>query len=186
MHRCRVTWSGSAVVGASTSTFYSTDVSGSLQLALATFFQAIRNRIPSTATVTLASSGDVIESTTGALSGVWTAGTGFSYNGTDAGAFTLGVGPRFVWNTGGVTNGRRVRGAFFMCPSSGSVFGLDGRINSSVLTGFQTAADALVTAASPGFVIWHRPSTGGSDGVAHPVTGATVPSDPSWLTSRRT
>ena len=181
-----MTWTGSAVVGASTSTFYSTDVSGSLQTALNTFFQAIRNRIPNTATVHLATSGDVIESTTGALAGVWTSGTGFDMDGTDAGAFTLGVGPRFVWTTSGVTNGRRVRGAFFMCPSSGSTFGLNGRINAPVLTAFQTAANDLVAAASPGFVIWHRPTPGGSDGVAHPVTGAQVPSDPSWLTSRRT
>ena len=186
MKRYRVTWSGAPVVGPSVSTFYESPESGVGGADdLETFFGAIADRIALGVQILVPSSGDLVESTTGDLVGTWSdPGTGGTVNSTGNSGFTNGVGARIVWNTGGLFNGRRVRGSTFIVPLGIDAYEGAGNITSTMITDLQAAADALVATTAP-FGVWSRP-TAANNGEFNEWTSARVPDAVSWLRSRRT
>lgn len=186
MKRYRVSWTGSPVVGGGLSTFYTSptsEVGGADDLE--TFFTGIGAVVPTGVQFTIPSSGDIIESSDGSLAGSWSdPGTGGVVASSGSGSWANGVGARIVWNTDGLFNGRRVRGATFVAPIWISGYEGAGNLTSTTITQLQNTADALV-AALPELGIWSRPS-GLSAGEFNLVTSATVPDKVSWLRSRRT
>lgn len=186
LNRLRVTWTGSPVVGPGLTTFYFTspDMSG-IPDAVASFFDDANGFYPSGITWTIPDSGDQLESTTGALVGSWTATGGTTINSSSTAGWVLGVGARVVWETGGIVNGRRIRGSTFLVPLAKDRFDTDGTLTTAAISGLDSVAGALFTAADGHLVIWSRPRGGGDSGVS-PVTNVRVPDQVSWLRSRRT
>jgi hypothetical protein len=130
-------------------------------------------------------SGDVVDETTGLITGAWTAGTAATITATGGtGAYAAGTGAFVRWQTNGIVAGRRVRGRTFLCPIITTGFDSNGTIASTQLGTLQTAATALAAAGKN--QVWHRPSPGGSDGSAHIVVAGTVPDKVTSLRTRRT
>lgn len=186
LKRHRVVWSGSGVVGGGLTTFYvKPDSTVGEADDIAAFFDALKSAITTAVTITVPSSGDILEDTTGVLVGTWSdPGTGGVITGTSAENFVMGAGARVRWNTSGIHAGRRVKGTTFIAPIQISSYSGTSALSAPFQAAFQTAADALV-AAVPELAIWSRPKPGLS-GESNLVESATVPDAVSWLRSRRT
>ena len=184
--RLRVQWAGSPVTGPSISTFYS-NASGGVGLADAVldFFDATKTLFPFNLQWTVPSNGDVIQDTTGDLTGTWSSpGEGGTVTTSGAANWTQGVGTRIVWNTAGLFHGRRVKGSTFLVPLWSGAYEGAGNITAATISTLQSAGNALI-AAHPDLVVWSNPR-GGSDGEVNVISSCTVPDAVSWLRSRRT
>lgn len=188
LNRVRAVWSGGGVTGPGVSTFYvrapiaPNDFVG----ALDTFFTTCVVNMPNSVTVNVQRSGEVIDETSGELVELWSSSLAANpRSGTDAGVFAAGVGARIVWNTAGVTNGRRVRGSTYLVPLGAGQFQSDGTINNTSRTTYENAANTLRAALPGSLCIWTR-AVGGAGGKSSDVVSATMPDRVSWLRSRRT
>lgn len=185
LNRLRVKWGGTGIVGPGLSTFYFSGTMTGKPAAVLTLFDSVKASIPAGLTWEIPSSGDVLDESTGELTGGWTASGGGNVTATGTGNFAQGVGPRFVWATNGIFLGRRVHGSTFMCPLITSQYDASGTIQNAMITAWNGFATTFVTAVSPDFKIWSRPRPGGQY-ATNQVTGGTVPDAVSWLRSRRT
>lgn len=185
MWRLRATWSGPPVVGGGVSTFYALDTSPGFPAAVRALLNAAAGSIQAGVTITIPNNGDVIDASTGALTGAWTDGAAPApIVCTDAGTYAAGVGAQWRWRTSGIVAGRRVTGSTFLVPLGANTYDGDGNIGSVQLTAFNAAAAAYITAA-PYAVIWSRPRPGRA-GSSHLITSGSMPDRVSWLRSRRT
>lgn len=136
------------------STFYSlspvTDTTD-----LADFFEALTTYLPNTVVIEIPAGGDVIDETTGNLTGAWGGGTSDTVVGTDAGLYAAPAGVRCTWDTNAIMDGHHLRGSTLIVPTAGTAFAQDGTLYTTALGVFEDACSALVGAA--GLVIWHRP-----------------------------
>lgn len=186
--RMRCEWGGSGVTGPGLTTFYFDQAGSGFPADVRTFFEAIKANIPSNTTITVPNGGDIIEDTTGVLSGSWSEPSGGGITtGTFAGDYAQGVGVRIVWSTGGIYRGRRVKGSTFIVPIGSALFGASGQLDPATQAIFAAAASAFVTSGSQP-LIYSRASdvAPATAGESNAVTAATVPSTVSWLRSRRT
>jgi hypothetical protein len=135
--------------------------------------------------ISVPNTGDLLDSATGELTGVWTDGTAGTVFCTGAGAFAAGVGLRLQWLTATIANGRRVRGATYIVPVGGSTFDDDGTLANGVVAEVQNAANALITSQAGALTIWTRPK-GATPGGTASVVNSRVDDTISWLRSRRT
>jgi len=182
--RVRVTWQGGGVVGPSVNTFFFIDSATGFVADLATFYDAIKTRLPSIVSVTIPDNGDTLDAATGSLVGGWTDGTATTVNGTGTAQNPQGVGARVVWLTSGLSGGRRVRGSTFLVPLDASAYGTLGTLGAGAST-ISTAAATFVSATSGDFIVWTRPKNGAGGGTST-VTGSDLPLSISTLRSRRT
>ncbi len=183
LERVVVEWTaGTALPGISV--FYGNPSVPTLANEVYTFFDSIKALIPSSLSLTIPSSGDIIDDADGALAGSWsTTGVG-SLAMTGGGSYAAGVGCRVVWRTNGVRNRRRVRGSTFLCPLITNVYEANGTLTSSALSTISTAAGVL--ASSGTLAVWSRPTTvGAADGDSNTVLSALVPDRVTALRSRR-
>lgn len=173
------------MTGPGISTFYAVGTDGAaLAAAVWDFFTSIKDEFPIGVTWTRPTGGETVDDNTGEINGTWTGGTGGTLSGTDSGPFARGVGMRIVWETAGVTGGRRVRGSTFLVPLGASRYQSDGSIIDARVTNVLTAGNALVTAMAGALVILTR-NTPAHSGTSHEVTSVTVPDKTTWLTTRR-
>lgn len=186
INRLRVEWSGNAVTGPGLTTFYGTGFTAAdMSAAVQDYFTAVRDLVPAGVTWTIPQGGDVLDETTGDLTGAWGSGGAFQVSSSSDRDYAAGVGVRHVLQTATVVGGRRVRGAFFLVPLHVLAYDADGSIDNTVLTTIDAAAQALYTALNTEWVVWSRP-TATRAGSAAEVTGVTTPDRVSWLRSRRT
>ena len=176
------TWTG-IPSGPGYSIFYATPDMG-LSGDIKTFFESIKNYLPSSVTIESPSSGDRLDEATGMLTGVWSGGVGGSTVGLADPKHSAPAGASVTWLTAGIVNGKRVRGRTFLVPLSVNAYQADGTLDNTAYGVIQSAADALVASAAGDLLVWHRP-VAGAGGSAHPVTGAKVSDRVSILTSRR-
>jgi hypothetical protein len=186
LKRVRIDWTGTAVTGGGVTTLYFDATATGFVSALATALTAWKAYLPNTVNYFLHNTGETVDMATGKPNGVWTDGSNASANGSSATPFAAGVGARVVWDTGGFNNGRRVRGASFLVPLVTTAYDVGGSIEATALSALQTAASALVTAQTPHFVVFTRPTAARPIGASAAVTAAVVPDQVSWLRSRRT
>lgn len=147
-------------------------------------YDAVKANIPNNVTITIPNTGDVIEDTTGELLSVWTGTGGGVVTGTASPAAAAGVGACITWRTGGIINGRKLRGRTFLVPYSASAYDQDGTLTVNA----KTFTDAFATAmmASGPLAVWHRPTTtGGSDGNSYGAVLAVTHDKVAFLSSRR-
>lgn len=184
MQRIVCQWSGTSVQGNAVTVLHfmngGPDPSGATLAA----FQAIASTLPSGVTIEVPSSGDIIDEATGQLTNVWDGPSpGGTVTGSASNAAAAGVGAVVTWDTGGIVNGKRVRGRTFLVPLATAAYEADGTISASYLNEFPDFANALIGAQ---LCVWHRPTTpGGSDGSNHEVTSFRLPDKVAILTSRR-
>lgn len=167
------------------STFYTEGDGAGLAAAVRTFFSTCKDAIKSGVTWSFPSGDVILDSSTGAVTGVWTGGALANVTSNGNAAFASGVGMRVVWETAGHTNNRRVRGSTYLVPLDINGYQTDGSITDATVTTVTTAANGLRTVVGSTPCIWHRP-VDGANGVSHPVTAVTVPDKVTWLRSRRT
>jgi hypothetical protein len=185
MYRTRVSWTG--FPGApGVSTFYE-QTAITLPAKLRTFYEAVKAYLPSNVTLSYASSGDLIDETTGGLTGDWSVTpTPANTVGTLGQVYAAPVGVVVNWRTSGIVNGHRVRGRTFLVPVQQDT--ATGVPNPTAIAAIQAAATALV-AAAPNMCIWARPVLAPLPhpraGSAHAVTAAAVPGKYVVLRSRR-
>ena len=181
-------------------TFYFLDLATALP-SLTSLFTSLANRMPLGVTLKVQSSGDVIESTTGALIGAWNKDAEPEIGATGGPNYAGASGGQIEWLTSQIMDGRRVRGRTFIVPLSTDAYRTGGLIDSATTDLQGVAAAAFIVAQSSSFVIWHRPFPGRSasaPGVlpkvtakaAHIggfalVTGGRVPTKTVVLRSRR-
>lgn len=154
-------------------------------VAVRNFFFAIRAHLPSSVTIQVQPTGDVIDEATGQI----TEQVDFEQPPTVAGSggadYSAASGAVVNWNTTSYRNGRRVRGRTFLVPLGSITYDGNGDLDSETVTAIRTAATELATASLPNpMVVWSRPRDG-SPGQAHAVTSASVPDLGAILRSRR-
>lgn len=155
------------------------------------FFDSMTTSFPPGIKVTTKATGNIIEDSTGALTGQWSGGTDqVSQMSATGSAYSPATGAYVRWSTSTVLDGRLVRGRTFLVPIASGAYGADGKLTSSSIAGIQTGATQLVTSAAGKLVVWHRPKFDASGAMTRPggqaaVTGATVPTKVGVLRSRR-
>lgn len=171
--------------------FYFRDLADSDQAFLArnqisAFFISLAQLLPSTVEIITQNPIDVIDETTGQIVGFGPASNSVpSAVGLSSREYSAASGAVVNWETGGVRNGRRVRGRTFLVPLSSAAYDDDGTIDSAALTTIRNAATELVEdTAVLEMLVWSRPKNG-SPGEAHVVTSARVPDMAAILRSRR-
>lgn len=196
MLKVKTRWSG-FLGGPGWTNFYFDDVNGGFEDGatavavadkVATFWGAVKTKLPPAVTLQIQSDVEVIGAADGQLAGVLNAGARAAINGTAVSQpYSAATGAVITWRTAGVRNGRRVRGRTFLVPCVSGMFQNDGTITSSDLTELQAAAQALFQpAGAVSLGIFSRPTAvGAADGAFFPVTSATVPDLAAVLRSRR-
>lgn len=194
--RIRVTWSGTPVVGPGVSTFYLTDtITAGWPAALVTFFNAVKNYVPTGVTWTVPGTTDLIETTTGQLTGVTTPGGGGTVLSSGGAVdYKPGVGGRVRWTSGGIVGGRKVTGTTFLVPMT-SQETPNGVLQALTVTNITAAANAYIANAAFEAGVYSRPRPAGvrngvpyaaRAGSVYPILGSNVPTGITWLRSRRT
>lgn len=151
------------------------------------FFTSIRVHLPSVVRIDVEPDVDVLEDSTGELMTSYGVTPLLQINGSATGTFSAPSGTVINWRTGGIRNGRKIRGRTFLVPLGASANGPDGNISPATRSAIQTSAAALADPAStPDLGVYARPTVkGAEDGVWSVVTSTSVPSPLAILTSRR-
>lgn len=190
LFRVVVAWSGNGVVGSAVNVlhFDASNQTSPPVAAIKTAFQNLSGAIAPGTTITIPNSGDIIEDTTGALTGVWTGTGGGSFTGTSDPRIAAGAGACIGWTTGGIVMGkkgpRKLRGRTFLVPLGASSYDSDGTLQAGTKTGCEAVGTGLIAAG--GLAVWHRPTTpGGSDGNSYAVLSSKVRDKVAFLSSRR-
>jgi hypothetical protein len=153
-----------------------------------TFISTIKADLPNVVQLSVDGDCDIIEETTGELLGTLNGVPGAAQSGTaGAGGYAGASGAVVTWRTGGIRNGRRIRGRTFIVPLYSNKYGADGTLDGATVTNLTTAATALSDlTGSPDLGVWARPTgPAATDGVWHVVTSFTVPDLAAVLRSRR-
>lgn len=154
-----------------------------------TFCDNISAALPNVVKLDVMPECEEIVATTGTMLGVYNGGTTPQVSGTAAAAagWAAAAGGVISWSTGGVRNGRRVRGRTFVVPLSNEVWDIDGTIKSVPMGTLNTAATNLRAAGTDvELVVYARPSApGASDGAQFQVLSHRVPDMSAILRSRR-
>lgn len=153
------------------------------------FYGGFLAYIPNAVTIATQSDVEVIDEATGVLQSILQTTPVSPRAGAASGsaAFASAVGAVVSWRTGGIRNGRRVRGRTFLVPLSSTAFQSDGTLLALAQTAINNAATTFrdLTGFSD-LSVYARPSgPGATDGVAHAVEGHTVPDMGAVLRSRR-
>lgn len=190
--RVVVDWSGTMVRGQSNSVLMFEAGTGTVDTtALRACFATAALALPSGLTVTIPSSGDLVDEFTGTLIGAWTGSAVSTVAGSGGTKCAAGVGACATWQTGMVVAGKRLRGRTFLVPLASDAYDVDGTLTTAVKGYLDSFAGSL--AAMPAFAVWHRPTftgtgpgkTNNGDGASRLVATGTIRDKVAVLTSRR-
>lgn len=183
--RMRIPWTGPAVTGPSVTTLYADPTVTGFSAAVVDFFTTLAPLLPVGVSITVPGEGDQLDVATGELSGVWSDGGGGTVVGGFSQFWAQGVGARIVWNTAGISGGRRVRGSTFIVPLTVNSYDGAGGLMAGTVTTLTSAADGFILGMGGAFVVYSRPKPTEA-GALWPVSSRTIPDAVSWLRSRRT
>lgn len=195
MQRVRVLWQNWP--GSPGYTNFYTSISLASVAPFVTFFDAIKALIPSPITITVPSSGDIVNEATGQILSVWTTTGGGVVNCTGPTVYSGPSGAVAEWSTSGIVAGRRVLGKTYLVPLANTVYDAQGNIATASLSVLQAAAGALQSALGNNLLVWSRPFEPDPDrvppdtrparaGTSWPVISARVPDLAAVMKSRRT
>jgi hypothetical protein len=186
IYRTRVMWTGFAGAPGYSNLYQDgpPDVA-----SVKTFFNSISTLIPNGLVLSFPSIGDIIEASTGQITGTWTGPAVTAITGAATAApFSPQSGAMVGWATSGPRiNGRQPRGRTYLVPLLPTAFNNTGQLTTSVITSLTTAANTLVTTLGTHLRVWSRPIEGPVPraGSHQAVTGAYVFSKVATLRSRR-
>jgi hypothetical protein len=152
-----------------------------------TWIQAWDDALPNTVTLTVAPTVEEINDTNGTLEAFWTGVPGSPNVGGSTLTYSAVSGACVNWYTGGVRNGRRVRGRTFMVPIGSNGMQNDGTLGAVALTTWRTATDVLIANTDDAkLAVWSRPSApAATDGISYDVNSFTINDKVAFLSSRR-
>lgn len=159
--------------------------------AVRAFFFSIQGLLPTGLTINVPASGDLLEATTGQISGTWsTATTPLTVTGAGTGNYAGNAGAVVHWLTTTVVDGRRLRGRTFIVPLVAIAYDTAGSLAATANTTLTNAAATLVTSSAGSMQVWHRPAKATPTKAAHAgstavVTSSRVPDLAVSLRSRR-
>lgn len=164
--------------------------------SLHSFWTRMASAMPTTVIVRVEPTGDILESTTGALTGTWSKPPLLDIPGLVPGQYSAPSGAAITWLTQGIVARRRVRGRTFIVPLGGGRYDGNGSLDDGTRGGFAQQAQDLVFEQSLSHVIWSRPFPGAPavgtkparaprQGTAHLVTASRVEDKVAILRSRR-
>lgn len=157
----------------------------SLAEAVRSFFNAFRVDLPSSVTISIQPSAEIIDETNGQITGQVDFTPPETITGGTNATYSAASGAVVNWNTAGYRNGRRIRGRTFVVPLSNAAYDTAGDISTASLGLLRNGAAFLTSGVSVlPFVVWARPNDG-ANGTAEPVVSATVPDLGAVLRSRR-
>lgn len=181
--RVRPTWGG-AVPGGGISTFYTDDTLTLDVSSLKAFFTALAPVLPSELTITVPNHADMIDESSGRLTGSRPVTGGGTVTGSGNSAYSAGVGAFVNWYTDFVRNGRLLRGRTFIAPLGQGYASTDGTLNDGIRATIDAAALGLVSATE--WQIYHRPPKGTfAGGTLHLITSAQTVDRVTALKTRR-
>ena len=131
---------------------------------------------------------EIIDEANGQLQTVVSAGARPEHaNPVQGGAYSAPTGSVITWRTGGVRNGRRIRGRTFIVPCYNAAFDVDGSLTTAARDQLEGSSAALISATGiPDLGVYARPTgPAATDGVWHVVTSFSVPDMAAVLRSRR-
>lgn len=183
INRVRVRWTG--FTGApGVSTFYCSTPATAVP-ALSAFYNTVKSTLPGVCSVQVASDGDVLDDSTGAITGSWSTAPQSAVAGTGGTNYSGPSGGCVDWLTSTVIKRRRVMGRTFLVPMATTMYDTDGTLTSTCLSTVSGAASTLLGAVGAGgLFVWHRPKALAL-GQAVPITGLRVPDKGVVLRSRR-
>lgn len=142
--------------GPGVATFYAIGVSTFIP-ALHLLWENMATIMPVDVRINVAATGDIIESSTGVITGTWSQPATAEIPGTSAQKYAAPVGVLLRWTTDTILDGRHIRGRTFVVPVTLDQFDTNGQIGAGAMANFPTPLNALVSSQSANFVIWHRP-----------------------------
>lgn len=158
MYRINASWQNWPGAPGITTFFQDPAVAQPNPAAIRTFFAAIASLLPTGLTVSVASSGDLIEETTGTLAGTWSSTpVPAVVTGTGTGAYAGNAGAVVHWLSSTVVKTRRLRGRSFLVPLVSTAYDTAGSLSAGTLSTLTPAAQALMDATAGHLVVWHRP-----------------------------
>lgn len=189
MLRARVVWT-SPTGGPYLSTFHFNPIVDSqveadgAATAIAAFLGSLDAEIDSNTSWSLQTQMGVIDPVTGNQTGVFVV-AGATGSGGEVGDMAPAAAQGLIrWNTGGVVDGRVVRGKMFV-PSVGGANSAEGRLSTTAIASMLAAATTFVDNST--LAVWSRPKVGPPAvvGSAHTVLSAAIWNQFAMLTSRR-
>ncbi len=142
--------------GPGVATMYSVN-NATLAASVRAFWLAAGSYMAGGVTIQVEGGGDLLESTTGVLTGAWSGATPAVVTSPNSGVYSAPSGAVVDWLSPTILDGRRVRGRTFVVPLIGSTYEGNGTLSPSTVTGLKAAGDNLVIAESGGLCVWHRP-----------------------------
>lgn len=158
IQRQRVVWTGFPG-GPGVSTFYFTNAA-SAQSAVTALFASLANFYPGDVTTHVEPGGDILEDTSGTLTGVWAGTLQTDTKGVDSAAsYSAASGALLRWETATIRNGSRLRGRTFVVPCTVSAYQNDGSLSTAAKGLLEGYCNTFVAAVTPNMVVWQRPRT---------------------------
>lgn len=170
LERVRVGWSGFAG-GPGVTTFYFLSAATAMA-PLKTLCDQMRSKLPSNVTLMIEPTGDIIESTTGQITGSWNAAPQLPSIGNVGGAYAGPAGFAMTWLTAAFLSGRRLKGRTYWVPGTSALFSDDGSLNSIAYGEISDAAANFVLASGSNFMIWQRPRLARAATATRPAVAA--------------
>lgn len=161
--------------------------------AVSALWEDLLTRMPNDVTAQVEAVGDVLNATTGELTGEWSHAAFTALTGTLTGGFAAPAGACIDWMTDTILDSHRVRGRTFVVPIGGEALQADGTLDPAAVTAFATAGGVAIAASAGNLIVWHRPRvasagppavTARAGGVA-PITACRVRDKVAVLRSRR-
>lgn len=172
--------------GAAAGSFTTADATAAVAASYA-LLNALKTGFAGTCSMQVNPAVEVLEATTGALTGIVQATPVAAVVGTGTGVVLSAEGPLLQWITADVVGRRLVRGRTFVVPSASGAIGSPGTVIAAFTTAALAGMAAYIATAGPSPVVWHRPApfATGANGSAHEIVAYGVPAVVSVLRSRR-
>lgn len=146
------------------------------------FYGAVTARLPNEVSISFPGEVQAFDTVTGQLTAVHPVTAPANTAGTATGGYAHASGARIDWTTESIVNGRRLRGRTYMVPCAASDFGADGRLGSTAINAWTTAANTLISNMNlqGSLAVWSR-----THGLLADVSGVRIPALGAVLRSRR-
>jgi len=190
IQKVQAIWTG-FIGGPGTTTMYATDAT-TLLGPLRSFLAGLNASFPNGLTINFPGIGDIIDDTTGALTGTWGPVTSpAAAVGSSVSSYSAPSGVSVQWHTTGIVEGRRVKGRTYLVPWT--ALQADGTPSAASLATLSTSLATYLAASAGNMKIWQRPRAASAGppvvtaraGSSWPVDGSQVGDFMSVLRSRR-
>ena len=122
-------------------------------VAVRAFWDTVKGAMPTDVSIKVENTGDLIEDTTGELTGAWSQAPVAAVLGSSLGKYGAPCGGIVRWETSTILDGHRLRGRTFIVPMSSDFYATDGSLDVAGIAAFQTAGSDLQSAEAATFVV---------------------------------